>query len=164
LVLFDHHAKSIGDPNIAARAQLSPIIKSGNQHFLKYSMTGRIGLLISVTFTEALRLWSSKPDNTITFEQIISDELFHKQLNLFPDEISAVRLSLIAKETLWKYKNDYCTASFMNLMEWRQLKDRIDSPYRPQIKDDAYSIIIDESNSFRPDATQSLQETINGYT
>lgn len=53
---------------------------------------------------------------------IISERNFQKQLSLFCKEISAICLSLIIKETLRKYENHYCIATFVNLFEWRQLK------------------------------------------
>ena len=158
LLLFDKYAKAIGDPSITSRAKLSPIINSGNKHFSKYSMTGHIGLLVSVTFQEATRQISGQSTNTYTFEQLITREAFHKSLNFFPNEISAIRLSLLAKETLRKFLNDYQIASFINLFEWRQLRENTASSLRPNIPDEAYSIIIDETNAYCPIYTLPMTE------
>jgi hypothetical protein len=42
----DKHAKPIGDPNIANRAKLGAHIGEGNKHFQKYSMTGKVYLIL----------------------------------------------------------------------------------------------------------------------
>ena len=81
-------------------------------------MTGRVGLLISITFQAAMRNISTTPFDNQAFENIICRESFHKMLNLFPGEISPIRLKLIAKETLRKFNQDYKIGSLIHLFEW----------------------------------------------
>jgi len=154
LLLFDKHAKALADPNIAARAKLSPII-AGNRHFSKYTILGHVGLLLTVTTQEAIRTLHPRKVTNDMFEQTITSRKHHETLNLFPREISPIRLSILAKEALSKFRSDYKIASFINLFEWRQSRNSTATP-SPVIIDSEYSIIIDETNCFVPSYTQSM--------
>jgi len=46
LLITDNKAKTLGSPNIANRAKLGATIGEGNRHLTKYSLTGRIYLII----------------------------------------------------------------------------------------------------------------------
>ena len=126
LALCDRYAKAIGDPTINGRA-----IKS-------HSMTYRIGLLISTKVQEAMHIISNTPDDNQAFKDIICREAFHKQLNLFNNEFSPIRLQLIAKETLRKFNQDYNISSFIHLVEWRRPKYATSIFLKPSIDDEAY--------------------------
>eukprot|EP00590_Aulacoseira_subarctica_P005294 CAMPEP_0172416722 /NCGR_PEP_ID=MMETSP1064-20121228/3216_1 /TAXON_ID=202472 /ORGANISM="Aulacoseira subarctica , Strain CCAP 1002/5" /LENGTH=1681 /DNA_ID=CAMNT_0013154579 /DNA_START=343 /DNA_END=5384 /DNA_ORIENTATION=- len=156
LLLSDQHAKALAAFNIASRAQLSPII-AGNHHFSKYTMLGHIGLLLTVTTQEAIRALAPREATNDPFERLITNRSFHESLNLFPKEISPIRLSLLARETLRKFRSDYMIASFIDLYEWRQTRNGTTAP-SPTINDSEYSIIIDETNCFQPIYTQSMDQ------
>jgi hypothetical protein len=54
LLLFDKQAKVLGCSKTVSRAKLGPVIGLGNSHLTKYSMAGRVSLLISVLFQESI--------------------------------------------------------------------------------------------------------------
>jgi hypothetical protein len=69
LLIGDCHAKAIGSTNIKNRAKLGAFIGLGNTILAKYSMTGRVSILIGVLIEEAKR-------NIFHEDRSICDELF----------------------------------------------------------------------------------------
>jgi hypothetical protein len=119
LLLFDKQAKVLGSPKTVSRAKLGPVIGLGSSQLTKYSMAGRVSLLISVLFQESiLEISRTEYPNIESFVCLLTWPGFYKKLDLFPQEFSALRLVLIAKETFQKFDSDYRIASFCNLLEW----------------------------------------------
>jgi hypothetical protein len=80
----------------------------------------------------------------------------YKQLVLFPKEISAYKLSACAREALRKFKNDYKTSSFFNLIEWRISLSDLESnnPVYPQ--ECNYKVLIHNHNVYVPQVLLSM--------
>jgi hypothetical protein len=94
-----------------------PVIGLGNSLLAKYSMVGHVSP-VTVLFQEAIHeISQTDPDNK-SFAHLLTRPLLCKKLNLFPHEFFALRLVLVAKETIRKIDTDYRIASFCNLFEW----------------------------------------------
>jgi hypothetical protein len=156
----DKHAKPIGDPDIAHRAKLGAHIGEGNKHFQKYSMTGKVYLILMEVFNEAKRLASTYPHNEqdSVIEDKISRPGLYSGINPFPREYSALRLASAARLALTRFKEDYKHYGFYNLIEWRTSRQDIINmtQQRPQIRD--YRTNINDDNIFVPSILHSMEK------
>jgi hypothetical protein len=128
LVIGDSTTRAIGNPHIKNRAKLGACIGPGNGNFIKYSLTGRISILIRILIEEAKKNIFQRDVSTRNkiIEDRISRPAFYNEINAFPGEISAIRLATKAKLALGKFKEDYINFGFFNLIEWRVKKLDID--------------------------------------
>ena len=160
LLLNDRNAKTLGSPTLTTRASLGVHIKEGNTHFAKYSLLGHVYLLIQIILDEASKTLSTYDEGIQNnlFENKMSERGIYQQLNLFPKEISALKLASAAREALLKFKHDYKICSFYNLIEWRTSTDALEShqPTYPNPCD--YTVIINDEKAYCPRPLLSMQE------
>jgi hypothetical protein len=129
LLLNDRNAKTLGSPTVTTRASMGVYLKEGNLHFAKYSLLGHVYLLIQIIIEEAsktLPTYDEGIQNNL-FENKMSERGIYQQLNLFPKEISALKL-----------------------IEWRTSTDALEShqPTYPNPCD--YTVIINDEKSYCP--------------
>jgi len=160
LLISDNHAKTSGSPSITNRAKLGAIIGEGNRHFAKYSLTGRIYLIVREIIHQA-------GQNLIATTPKIRDNLLQEKLSRpalytraapFPGEFSALRLASCARQTIAKLKEDYRSHGFYNLIEWRVKRADVASTNQTVPKPTEYKTIIDDSNAFNPLIYSSMQQ------
>jgi hypothetical protein len=93
-LLGDQLARSVGDPNTPGRAKLGAFIGEGCKRFYRYSIIGHVYLFLKALIDDTSR-------NIMTMHRtglnaILSDKLsrpgIYKEANLFPKEISPIRL------------------------------------------------------------------------
>jgi len=158
LLLSDKKVKASGSTNILNRAKLGALIGEGNSHFIKYSLLGHVYLLICIIIEEVCKRLP-KHDEVLqnsVFEVTMSRKNIYKQLAFFPKEISAYKLSASVREALRKFKNDYKTSSFFNLIEWRISLSDLESnnPVYPQ--ECNYKVLIHNHNVYVPQVLLSM--------
>ena len=113
---------------------------------------------------EAIKETSENPAPDKVIEEILSRRIICERLNLFPGEISALKLAATARAAIDKFKNDYKLCSFYNHVEWRCLKRDFyhAMPQKPRSID--YHTLIAPHNIFQPLITQSMQENSENLT
>ena len=155
LLLRDQYAKAIASPRITTRATLGAAIGEGNTHFVKYSLFGRIYLLL-ITLLEEARIHILTMSDTVTstaMEAVLSRPKIYDTLSLFPGEISPLKLASSARECIHKMKMDYKICSFYNLIEWRCSATAFHLPTSQE-----YCTLIHEENVFQPSILCSMKE------
>jgi hypothetical protein len=147
LLIGDCHAKGT---NIKNRAKLRAFIGLGNTILAKYSMIGRVSILIRVLIEEA-------KTNIFHEDRRIRDELFedrlsrpalYNALSVFPGEFSPVRLAAKARLSINKLRNDYKNFGFLNMIEWRVKRTEVNRVKQRPPQSGHYRTIITDENAF----------------
>jgi len=98
--------------------------------------------------------------HTTGLNAILSDKLsrpaIYKQANLFPKEISPIRLATFAPLAIDKFENDYSICSFKNLIERRAARTSVELNLHQAPQCCTYRTIIGENNAFRPSLRYSM--------
>jgi len=154
----DQFAKSVGHPSITNRSKMGACIGKGNTRFLKYSMTGRVNLILHEFFDEVTRSIPSLSPTEIndTLEEKLSRPTTYNTIPLFPREFSALKLASCARLAIDKLKEDYKYYGFYHRIEWRMLRSDIDREVQHQPRRNEYKVIINEDNCFRPNIQESI--------
>jgi len=90
-------------------------------------------------------------------EDRLSRPMLYNNAKLFPGEFSAIRLATHARLAIAKFKEDYRTHSFYNLIEWRMRRADISAVYQSTPCQNEYKTIVNDSNVFKPYMTYSMQ-------
>jgi hypothetical protein len=160
LCLNDTFAKTLGSPCVTTRASLGACIGEGNKNFFKYSIFGRIYIILQVLIEEAQWFEIASPSVTTSssIETVLKGKAIYNKLKLFPSEISAAKLANTATTCIKKFHNDYRIGSFLHLIEWRCSIDTFANCNIEQPKPDDYVIIINNENVFQPSLVLSMRE------
>ena len=163
LLLQDRKAKAIGSASITTRASMGAYIGKGNVHFAKYSLFGRIYILLLATIDEAkITATTTHTDANIPEDasliNILTQEKFYGQLKTFFNEIAAAKLANTARSCYEKYLNDYKIGSFFQLIEWRCYTESLDQRTIQKPRQEDYRILIDENKVFRPSILRSMRQ------
>ena len=159
LLLQDRHALPLGSPFIKTRAKLGAHIGDGNKNFSKYSMLGRVTLLLQVLFEEVISAVSIEDTVSKNAEilRVLANRDTYRQYKLFPKEISDLNLAATARSTIEKFQSDYRICSFYHLKEWRCYKYAFSSLFIQRPRSQDYTTIISDHNVFDPIVTSSMQ-------
>jgi len=160
MLLSDSKAKALGNPDINNRAKLGACIGTGNTNFAKYALTGRVAILMRVMLEEVKRIINEnhQEDREKAFDDKISRPEIYNKLSVLPGEFSSVRLATKARIAISKLKQDYKNFGFLNLIEWRILREDIEKTEQPPPMRNQYRTIINEDNVFYPSIFSSMQE------
>ena len=160
LLLQDNNAKAIGSPAIRTRATLGACIGEGNRNFLKYSMFGRVYLLLRMIIDEA-QFSHNTATVGLTDEQVhatITSRAFYKRLDAFPKEIAAEKLASTATKCLKKFQTDFAIGSFIYLVEWRCYTEALSSHFLQKPRSQDYRILITEDDVFQPSCLHTMHQ------
>jgi len=163
LLLLDKRAKTLGCHLLPTRASLGAYIGEGCKHFEKYSLLGRVYLLIQTATEEANNhvLTRGEEIKTSAVESLLSRPLMYDGLKLFPGEISALKLASSARSCIQKFKEDYKICGFHNLVEWRCCEDCMTNESLQKPASNEYRIIISDRNAFQPSILVSMETNSN---
>jgi len=160
LLLQDTNARPIGSPLIRTRASLGACIGEGNKNFFKYSMFGRIYLLLQIIIDEA-KISASAITGGFTDDQVnnaLTRPALYNRLRVFPKEISAIKLATTATTSIQKFKTDFSIGSFIYLVEWRCYTESLSYHFLQKSRSKDYKILITEDNVFQPSILQTMQQ------